>query len=174
IEELLQQDETDNHNDALRRDLNALTEEQWQYYFKIERKEPDIEPGGQLIARENERPRVLYIWVAAVAAGFSLAIGAIQVSHYFSYRRLCRTIVAGDTSHLFPSPPRPPPDAPTTARQPDCPIRSPSATPPAETQPVPPHRRQCASRQLPEIEAVNSPNPYKLDTRHWPKGAGTM
>ena len=115
IEELLQQDETDNHNDALRRDLNALTEEQWQYYFKIERKEPDIEPGGQLIARENERPRVLYIWVAAVAAGFSLAIGAIQVSHYFSYRRLCRTIVAGDTSHLSPSAPGAPRDEPRTS-----------------------------------------------------------
>ena len=85
--------------------MNALTEEQWQYYFKIERKQPDIELGGQLIARENEeRPRVLYIWVAAVAAGFSLAIGAIQVSHYFSYRRLCRTTVpTADTSHILPS-----------------------------------------------------------------------
>src|SRR5437870_2455321 len=104
IEELLHQDEADGHNDPLRRDLNALTEEQWQYYFKVERKQPDIELGGQLIVRESEeRPRVLYIWVAAVAAGFSLAIGAIQVSHYFSYRRLCRTIVAGDTSHLSPS-----------------------------------------------------------------------
>src|SRR5262245_10549504 len=29
IEELLHQDEADGHNDALRRDLNALTEEQW-------------------------------------------------------------------------------------------------------------------------------------------------
>jgi hypothetical protein len=116
IEELLQQDETDSHNDALRRDLNALTEEQWQYYFKIERKQPDIELGGQLIARENEeRPRVLYIWVAAVAAGFSLAIGAIQISHYFSYRRLCRTIVAGDTSHLSPSAPGAPWDEPRTS-----------------------------------------------------------
>jgi len=27
--------------------------------------------------------RVLYIWIAAVAAGFGLAIGAIQASHYF-------------------------------------------------------------------------------------------
>jgi hypothetical protein len=117
IEDLLQQqDETDSHNDALRRDLNALTEEQWQYYFKIERKQPDIELGGQLIARENEeRPRVLYIWVAAVAAGFSLAIGAIQVSHYFSYRRLCRTIVAGDPSHLSPSAPGAPRDEPRTS-----------------------------------------------------------
>jgi hypothetical protein len=107
IEELLQQDETNSHDDALRRDLNALTEEQWQYYFKVERKQQDIELGGQLIVRESEeRPRVLYIWIAAVAAGFGLAIGAIQASHYLSCRRLCRTIVAtADTSHVRPSAP---------------------------------------------------------------------
>ena len=107
IEELLHQDEVDGHNDALRRDLNALTEEQWQYYFKVERKQPDIELGGQLIVRESEeRPRVLYIWVAAIAAGFGIAIGAIQASHYLSCRRLCRTIVATtDTSHIPPSAP---------------------------------------------------------------------
>ena len=87
IEELLQ-DEVDGHNDTLRRDLNALTEEQWQYYFKVERKQPDIELGGQLIVRESEeRPHVLYIWVAAIAAGFAMAIGAIQASHYLSCRR---------------------------------------------------------------------------------------
>src|SRR5262245_26124544 len=100
-------DEADGHNDALRRDLNALTEEQWQYYFKVERKQPDIELGGQLIVRESEeRPRVLYIWVAAIAAGFGIAIGAIQASHYLSCRRLCRTIIAtADTSHIPPSAP---------------------------------------------------------------------
>jgi hypothetical protein len=106
IEELLHQDEVEGHNDALRRDLNALTEEQWQYYFKVERrKQPDIELGGQLIVRESEeRPRVLYIWVAAIAAGFGMAIGAIQASHYLSCRRLCRTTVAtADTSHIPPS-----------------------------------------------------------------------
>jgi hypothetical protein len=58
IEELLQQDETNSHYDAPRRDLNALTEEQWQYYFKVERKQPDIELGGQLIVRES---RSLYL-----------------------------------------------------------------------------------------------------------------
>jgi hypothetical protein len=102
IEELLHQDEADSHNDALRRDLNAFTEEQWQYYFKVEHKQPDIELGGQLIVRESEeRPRVLYIWVAAIAAGFGMAIGAIQASHYLSCRRLCRTIVdTTDTSHV--------------------------------------------------------------------------
>src|SRR6516164_9001650 len=91
IEELLHQDEADSHNDALRRDLNAFTEEQWQYYFNVEHKRPDSELGDQLIVRESEeRPRVLYIWVAAIAAGF-MAIGAIQASHYLSCRRLCRT-----------------------------------------------------------------------------------
>ena len=105
IEELLHQHEADDDNDALRPDLNALTEEQWQYYFKVERKQPDIEL--QLIVRESEeRPRVLYIWVAAIAAGFGMAIGAIQASHYLSCRRLCRTIIAtADTSHIPPSPP---------------------------------------------------------------------
>jgi hypothetical protein len=106
IEELLHQDEVDGHNDALRRDLNALTKEQWQYYFKVERKQPDIELGGQLIVRESEEPDVLYIWVAAMVAGFGMAIGAIQASHYMSFRRLCRTIIAtADTSHIPPSPP---------------------------------------------------------------------
>jgi hypothetical protein len=107
IEELLQQDETNSHDDALRRDLNALTEEQWQYYFKVGRKQPDIELGGQLIVRESEeRPRVLYIWIAAIAAGFGLAIGAIQASHYLSCWRLCRTIVAtADPSRVPPSAP---------------------------------------------------------------------
>jgi hypothetical protein len=107
IEELLHQDEINGHNDALRRDLNALTEEQWQYYFKVERKQPDIELGGQLIVRESEeRSHVLYIWVAAMIAGFGMAIGAIQASHYLSYRRLCRTFVATtDTSHIPPSVP---------------------------------------------------------------------
>ena len=106
IEELLHQDEADSHNDALRRDLNAFTEEQWQYYFKIEHKRPDSELGDQLIVREREeRPRALYIWVAAIAAGF-MAIGAIQASHYLSCRRLCRLIVATtDTSHVPPSAP---------------------------------------------------------------------
>src|SRR5215831_19904381 len=49
---------------------------------------------------------VLYIWVAAIAAGFGIAIGAIQASHYLSCRRLCRTIIAtADTSHIPPSAP---------------------------------------------------------------------
>jgi hypothetical protein len=107
IEELLHQDEVDGHNDALRRDLNALTEEQWQYYFKVERKQPDIELGGQLIVRESEeRPHVLYIWVAAMVAGFGMMIGAIQASHYLSYRRLCKTIIALPTFLTYHRPRR--------------------------------------------------------------------
>jgi len=72
---------------------------------QVERNQPDIGLGGQLIVRESEeRPRALYIWVAAVAAGLGLAIGAIQASHYLSFRRSCRTIVAtADTSQILPS-----------------------------------------------------------------------
>jgi hypothetical protein len=59
------------------------------------RKQPDIQLGSQLIVRDSEeRPQVLYIWVAAMVAGFGMAIGAIQASHYSSCRRFCRTIVA--------------------------------------------------------------------------------
>jgi hypothetical protein len=107
IEELLHQDEVDGPNDALRRNLNALTEEQWQYHFKVERKQPDIELAGQLIVRESEeRPHVLYIWVAAMVASFGMMIGAIQASHYLSCRQLCKTIIAtANTSHIPPSPP---------------------------------------------------------------------
>src|SRR5262245_31111894 len=107
IEELLHLDDANGPNDALRRDLNALTEEQWQYAFRIACKQPDIELGGQLIVRgSEERPRVLYIRVAAIAAGFVMVIGAIQVSHYLSCRRLCRTTVAtADTSHILQSAP---------------------------------------------------------------------
>jgi hypothetical protein len=112
IEELLHQDEVDGHNDALRRDLNALTEEQWQYYFKIEHKQSDIELGGQLIVRESEeRPHILYIWVAAVGGGFGIAIGAIQL------RITCH---AGRSSPL---------PTPLTYRRPRRPIFSQSGRP---------------------------------------------
>src|SRR5215470_17314329 len=70
IEELLQQDETNSHDDALRRDLNALTEEQWQDYFKVERKEPDIGLGGGLGVGGGEEGRGgLYIGVGGVGGG---------------------------------------------------------------------------------------------------------
>jgi hypothetical protein len=65
-----------------------------------------IELGGQIVRVSEERPHVLYIWVAAMVAGLGMAIGAIQASHYLSCRRLCRTIIAtADISHIPPSPP---------------------------------------------------------------------
>jgi hypothetical protein len=107
IAQWLKQDESDSQNDQVRPDLHALTEEQWHYYFKVEQKQPDIELGGQLIVRESEeRPRVLYIWVAAIAAGVGMAIGAFHASHYLSFRRFSGTTVAtADTSHIPPSAP---------------------------------------------------------------------
>ena len=84
--------------------LACAPNQQLQDIFKIGRDQAD---GHQLIeGGSEERPRVLYIWVAAIAAGFGMAIGAIQASHYLSCRRLCRTIVdTTDTSHIPPSAP---------------------------------------------------------------------
>jgi len=104
IAQWLKQDGSDGQNDQIRPDLHALTNQQLQDIFKIGRDQAD---GHQLIeGGSEERPRVLYIWVAAIAAGFGMAIGAIQVSHYLSCRRLCRTIIAtADTSYKPPSAP---------------------------------------------------------------------
>ncbi len=88
IAQWLKQDGSDGQNDQIRPDLHALTNQQLQDIFKIGRDQAD---GHQLIeGGSEERPRVLYIWVAAIAAGFGMAIGAIRVSHYLSCRRLCR------------------------------------------------------------------------------------
>jgi hypothetical protein len=82
IAQWLKQDESDGQNDEIRPDLHALTNQQLQDIFKIGRDQAD---GPQLIeGGSEERPRVLYIWVAAIVAGFGMAIGAIQVSHYLS------------------------------------------------------------------------------------------
>jgi hypothetical protein len=87
IEELLKQDEI-GENDEVRRDLNALTEEQWEYYFKIGGPQTDIELGGQLTERKSkshliereseEHIRVVYIWLAVLVAAFGTAIGAFK------------------------------------------------------------------------------------------------
>jgi hypothetical protein len=87
IEELLKQDEI-GENDEVRRDLNALTEEQWEYYFKVGRPQTDIEHGGQLTERRSESHlieceseehiRVVYIWLAVLVAAFGTAIGAFK------------------------------------------------------------------------------------------------
>jgi hypothetical protein len=91
IEELLQQDEPSGQNDVLRPDLNALTEAQWEYYFKVGQ-QSDAQLVSQLIEHESKKPmRVLYIWVAVLAAGFGVAIGAIMA--WPPVRRVMRTLL---------------------------------------------------------------------------------
>ena len=61
IEELLQQDEASGQNDVLRPDLNALTEAQWEYYFKVGQ-QSDTHLESPLVERESEKPtRLLYL-----------------------------------------------------------------------------------------------------------------
>ena len=74
----------------LRPDLNALTEAQWEYYFKVGR-QSDTQLASQLVERESEKPtRAFYIWVVVIAAGFGIAIGAIVA--WPSVRRLMKTL----------------------------------------------------------------------------------
>jgi hypothetical protein len=90
IEELLRQDEASGQNDLLRPDLNALTETQWEYYFKVGQ-QSDTQLVSQLVEHESEKPtRAFYIWVMAIAAGFGMAIGAIVA--WPSVRRLIKTL----------------------------------------------------------------------------------
>ena len=90
IEELLRQDEASGQNDLLRPDLNALTEAQWEYYFKVGQ-QSDTQLVSQLVEHESEKPaRVLYIWVAVLTAGFGMAIGAIVA--WPPARRIMRTL----------------------------------------------------------------------------------
>jgi hypothetical protein len=91
IEELLQQDEASGQNDMLRPDLNALTEAQWEYYFKVGQ-QSDTQLVSQLVEHESEKPtRAFYIWVMAIAVGFGMAIGAIVALP--SVRRTMRTVM---------------------------------------------------------------------------------
>ena len=91
IEELLQQDEASGQNDMLRPDLNALTEAQWEYYFKVGQ-QSDTQLVSQLVEHESEKPtRAFYIWVVVIAAGFGMAIGAIVA--WPSVRRTMRTLM---------------------------------------------------------------------------------
>ena len=90
IEELLQQDEASGQNDVLRPDLNALTEAQWEYYFKAGQ-QSDTQLESPLVERESEKPtRAFYIWVVVKATGFGMAIGAIVA--WPSVRRIMRTL----------------------------------------------------------------------------------
>ena len=61
IEELLQQDEASGQNDVLRPDLNALTEAQWEYYFKVGQ-QSDTHLESPLVERESEKPTRLSIF----------------------------------------------------------------------------------------------------------------
>jgi hypothetical protein len=91
IEELLQQDEASGQNDMLRPDLNALTEAQWESYFKVGQ-QSDTQLVSQLVEHESEKPtRAFYIWVMAIAVGFGMAIGAIVA--WSSVRRTMRTLM---------------------------------------------------------------------------------
>ena len=91
IEELLQQDEASGQKDVLRPDLNALTEAQWEYYFKVGQ-QSDTQLESPLVERESEKPtRAFHIWVMAIAVGFGMAIGAIVA--WPSVRRIMRTLM---------------------------------------------------------------------------------
>jgi hypothetical protein len=78
-------------NDMLRPDLNALTEAQWEYYFKVGQ-QSDTQLVSQLVEHESEKPtRAFHIWVMAIAVGFGMAIGAIVA--WPSVRRTMRTLM---------------------------------------------------------------------------------
>ena len=53
IEELLREDEASSQNDALRVDLNALTEAEWEYYFQVGLKKVDTQLVGKLVEQER-------------------------------------------------------------------------------------------------------------------------
>jgi hypothetical protein len=53
---------------------------------------PDTELDSKLVERESAKPtRVRYIWLAVIAAGFGMAIGAIKA--WPSVRRAARTLI---------------------------------------------------------------------------------
>ena len=79
IEELLHQDQVESQNDGLRPDLNALTEAQWDYYFTVGRVQTRGMLENQAIENQSDhRSNVLYIWLAAIAAGLGMAAGATK------------------------------------------------------------------------------------------------
>jgi hypothetical protein len=90
IEELLREDEASSQNDALRVDLNALTEAEWEYYFQVGLKKVDTQLDGKLVEHESDLG-VIYVWIAALAAGFGIAIGAIKA--WPSMRRVMRILL---------------------------------------------------------------------------------
>ena len=92
IEELLREDEASSQNDALRVDLNALTEAEWEYYFQVGLKKVDTQLDGKLVEHESDWSLgVVYVWIAALAAGFGIAMGAIKA--WPSMRRVSRILL---------------------------------------------------------------------------------
>ena len=92
IEELLREDEASSQNDALRVDLNALTEAEWEYYFQVGLKKVDTQLVGKLVEHESDWSLgVIYVWIAALAAGFGIAMGAIKA--WPSMRRVLRIML---------------------------------------------------------------------------------
>jgi len=92
IEELLREDEASSQNDALRVDLNALTEAEWEYYFQVGLKKVDTQLVGKLVEQESDWSLgVIYVWIAALAAGFAIAMGAIKA--WPSMRRVLRILL---------------------------------------------------------------------------------
>ena len=92
IEELLREDEASSQNDALRVDLNALTEAEWEYYFQVGLKKVDTQLDGKLVEHESDWSLgVIYVWIAALAAGFGIAMGAIKA--WPSMRRVLRILL---------------------------------------------------------------------------------
>ena len=92
IEELLREDEASSQNDALRVDLNALTEAEWEYYFQVGLKKVDTQLVGKLVEQESDWSiGVIYVWIAALATGFGIAIGAIKA--WPSMRRVLRILL---------------------------------------------------------------------------------
>jgi hypothetical protein len=88
IAQWLKQDESDGQNEQVRPDLHALTDQELQDIFKVGREQAD---GHQLIERgSEERPRVLYIWLVTIAAGFGAVIGAFKAAPFV--RRQLRTL----------------------------------------------------------------------------------
>ena len=97
IEELLREDEASSQNDTLRVDLNALTEAEWEYYFQVGLKKVDSQLDGKLVEHESDWSLgVIYVWIAALAAGFGIAMGAIKA--WPSMRRVLR-ILPGPVSN---------------------------------------------------------------------------
>ncbi len=88
IAQWLKQDESDGQNEQVRPDLHALTDQELQDIFKVGREQAD---GHQLIERgSEEHPRVLYIWLVTIAAGFGAVIGAFKAAPFV--RRQLRTL----------------------------------------------------------------------------------